>query len=374
MKKILLAVAILFLINQAVFAQVDVERRRTVILQTELGAYHSDEELNAFGYYWYNQNNFPWTNSALRVIFAGIFVDSELSIFLPSSTNTAVGIGGGGGLLLDSVTPYNMGKYVAKTSFYGDAVNIRGFINQTIPNPSPIPINVRATYGVAGSFYRKTSDTKNFDLPDDMLVQFVGAELRVGGIEPGLTSVRGAELYLSADVNYRTGFDGFGPVAANYPQHSEYERLFGSLGGKIPIGPTVLFPRIAGGLGENLDQISAWKIGGNLVGVEPYAYMLHGYYTRELFASDFALGNLAWTFPICHKYGITGNLYADWALIKLTPPSSRDWDNYFGFGAAVGFRGPWQVNTLVGYGYGVNAVRRGDRGGHEISLALEKNF
>jgi hypothetical protein len=30
--------------------------------------------------------------------------------------------------------------------------------------------------------------------------------------------------------------------------------------------------------------------------------------------------------------------------------------------------------VLVSYGYGFNAVRNGDRGGHEVGLALEKKF
>ena len=29
---------------------------------------------------------------------------------------------------------------------------------------------------------------------------------------------------------------------------------------------------------------------------------------------------------------------------------------------------------LVSYGYGVNAVRNGEHGGHEIGVALEKQF
>ena len=136
----------------------------------------------------------------------------------------------------------------------------------------------------------------------------------------------------------------------------------------------MLFPRLSGGLGDNIDQISAWKIGGNLVNIDPYAYTLHGYYTRELFAQDFVLGNLAWAFPIWPAHDVTGNLYADWAVLRPPPPEPGDWHNYFGVGAGVGFRGPWKSDLLVCYGYGINAVRDDEHGGHEVSFALEKKF
>ena len=34
----------------------------------------------------------------------------------------------------------------------------------------------------------------------------------------------------------------------------------------------------------------------------------------------------------------------------------------------------WTTDLLLSYGYGVNAVRRGETGGHEIGLAFEKKF
>jgi hypothetical protein len=363
-----------FTLCGSALAQVDVEHRRTLTLQTGFAVSQSEEALGGFGYFWFNENNYPWTNTALRVIFSGVFVDTELSYFLPARTNTAVGIGGGGGFYIESVTPYEKGERLSQSQFYGDVADIRFFINQTIPNPTPLPVNVRATYILSGAFYRKADTTRNFTMPDDFLTQTALAELRLGGIEPGLTAKRGAELYVAADANYRSGFDAFGPNGALFPAHNEYERLFASLGGKIPIAGTVLFPRIAGGLGDHLDELSSWKIGGNLVGVEPYGYTVHGYYTREFFASDFGLANVDWAIPILDERKVIGHLYGDWAVVKPVPPQPSDWHNYFGVGAGVDFRAWWEFDLLLSYGYGFNAVRNGDNGGHEVGLALEKKF
>jgi hypothetical protein len=372
MKKFLCAALLLttFCGGQAI-AQVDIEHRRTVLVQTSAGL-NGEEKLGGFGFYWFNENNYPWTNTALRVIFAGIYLGAELSYFLPACTNTAIGIGAGGGMFIDGVTPYFNGERPSALSFDGDAVEAHVFINQTIPNPTPLPLNLRATYSVSGSFYRDAE--AGFVLPEDILTQSVLAEFRFGGIEPGLASLRGAELYLAADANYRTGFSRFGPTGALYPGDSEYQRLLGLLSAKLPAGPVTVFGRLAGGTGNNLDQLSAWKIGGNLVGVESWSYPVHGYYTREFLAADFGLANLELIVPISKKHGVRGHFYADWAVLKQVPPAQQDWDNIFGIGVGVGFRAPWGINTLLTYGYGFNAVRDGDRGGHELALALEKSF
>ena len=373
MKKIL-SIFLILLVAHRGWSQVDTDHRRTLAAQTSFGVGHSAETPSAFGYFWFNENNYPWTNTALRVIFSGIFADGELSWFLPGHPHTAVGIGTSGGLYVDSIMPYVAGDLVKDQSFYGDRADARVFINQTVPNAVAIPVNLRATYRLAGSLFRKTSDTKNFDIPNNFLTQSLGAELRIGGIVPGLTATRGVELDLAAEANYRTDYNGFGPVGAHFPDQTEYGRLTGALAGKLPIGPTTVFGRLAGGWGENLDQLSAWKLGGNIVGTTVFTYPLHGYYTRELFAADFGLSNLEWIFPIGEKTGLSGHLYGDWAFFKSPPPAADDWHNYLGVGTGLGCRGPWQTNWLLSYGYGLTAVRAGDRGGHEVGLALEKNF
>ena len=372
MKKTALLVLTLALAHNTL-GQVDVEHRRTLTLQAGLPL-RGDEQANAFGYFWFNQNNYPWTNTALRVIFAGIFVDGELSYFLPANTNIAIGAGMGGGLYIDSLTPYHDGEMLSKQRFYGDMANTRVFINETIPNPTPLPLNIRGTYGVSGSFYRKTDTTRNFAIPDDFLTQSLTAELRFGGIEPGLTARRGAELYLGADANYRSGFEAFGPNGAPLPAHVQYQRAYGSLAAKIPVQQTTVFARVGGGLGDDLDELSAYKLGGNLLGVEPFTATVHGYYTREFFADDFGIANLEVSQRLTEQHAVTIHLYGDWAMLKPVPPEASDWHNIFGVGAGLSFHAFWDVDWLISYGYGINAVRTGDHGGHEVGLALEKKF
>lgn len=360
-----------------VFAQVDVEHRRTITVQAGSAVSQSEEALGGFGFFWFNENNYPWTNTALRVIFAGIYVDSEFSYYVAGNTNLAIGFGVGGGVYMDGVTPYVHGERLSGQTFNGDDVGGRVFINETIPNPTPLPLNVRVSYFVTQFFYRKASNTsQSFTIPSDFYTQTAQAELRFGGIEPGLLSKRGAELYVCADANYRTGFDTFGqtiPPVVN-AHETDFQHLFASLGAKLPAGPLTVSARFCGGYGNNLDELSAWKLGGNLVNIDPYAYTLHGYYLRELFTDRFLMSNLALTVPLCNQHNLALHFYGDWALARGVQPLARDYDNYFGVGAGVSVRVGRNIDLLVSYGYGVNAIRNGDRGGHEVAIGLEKNF
>jgi hypothetical protein len=211
--------------------------------------------------------------------------------------------------------------------------------------------------------------------PPDFFTQSLQAEMRFGGIEPGLLNQRGLEVYLEADANYRSGFDAFGPVGGPVLGHqSQYERLFGTIGFRYPIKGVTPSVRVFAGYGNHLDEISAWKLGGNLVNVEPYSYTLHGYYLRELSADRFVASNLALSVPINDDHKIALHFYGDWAVARGVAPMARDYDNYFGTGAGISFRGPWKSDVLFSYGYGFNAVRNGDRGGHEIAVGLERQF
>src|SRR5262249_2338545 len=139
----------------------------------------SEESLNAYGYFWFNENNFPWTNTALRVNYAVVYLDSELSYFLPVETVTAVGLRLGGGLFSDDVTPYVQGEQITQQEFYGDSGLVSVFVNHEITKiAGQIPLNVRATYEIRRTSYRDTKTMTGFVLPNDFYTQTAQAEIR----------------------------------------------------------------------------------------------------------------------------------------------------------------------------------------------------
>ena len=60
--------------------------------------------------------------------------------------------------------------------------------------------------------------------------------------------------------------------------------------------------------------------------------------------------------------------------MKLVPPNERRWRDQAGAGVGIGFRTPGGLDWLFSYGYGINAIREGDRGSQEFAVALEKTF
>ena len=58
----------------------------------------------------------------------------------------------------------------------------------------------------------------------------------------------------------------------------------------------------------------------------------------------------------------------------MTTGAVDDWHGLFGVGAGIGFRAFGEVDLLLTYGYGVDAVRNGNHGGHEFGIALERKF
>jgi len=377
MKQPFCALLAIALIAGTVRGQVDTEHRRTLILQTSSAVGPSQERLGGFGYFWFNQNHFPWTNTALRVLFAGIYGDAELSCFLPANTNTSLGIGIGGGAYINSFHPYLDGRRYYPAEFDGDIAMARLFINQTVPNPTPLPLNLRLTYTPMLQWFHATENTHDFDRPRDFAAHSIQTEVRWGGVEPGLSKHRGIELYLSAETIYRTGFDSFGPSTSHYPVHTNPQRLFGSITAKLPVNPIVFSARLSGGYGHHTDVLSSWKLGGNLQGLDHYSPSLHGYYTRELLAKSFYLANLSVGIPILPNKKLTAFLYCDDAYANLLDPRTglaNDWHNYLGLGTGLAFPAWCNTHVLLTYGYGVNAVRYDHHGGHEIGIAIEKNF
>jgi hypothetical protein len=370
----LVGIVLVCLGGQAI-AQVDVEHRRLLTLQTGMAVYHSEEEVNGYGFYWFNENHFPWDRTALRLNYAGVYLDTELSYFLPVETVTAVGIRLGGGGYVDDVVPYVRGERIISQEFDGDAGLASVFVNhEVLKIAGQLPLNVRATYEVRRTSYRETSETSDFVLPPDFFTHTIQGEIRLGGIEREITSRQGLVAYVLADANYRDDFRAFGPVGAPFPTYSDYQRLLAQLGAKIPIDQTTWFLLFTGGTGHHLDELSAYRLGGNIVNADPAIYTLHGYYTREFFVRDFGLVNFEVRQEINEQHHVTLHLYADCAAERSVPPDGSSKRILPGIGSGVGFQTFWKTDVLLSYGYGFNAVRDHDRGGHEVAIGLEKSF
>ncbi|HUJ10981.1 MAG TPA: hypothetical protein VL171_13235 [Verrucomicrobiae bacterium] len=374
-QRICLSGVLLVCFGSQVLAQVDVEHRRVLTVQSGMSVYHSEEAVDGFGFFWFNENHFPWERTALRLNYAGVYLDGELSYFLPLPTVTAVGIRLGGGGYADDVHPYVQGERIVSQEFDGDSGLASVFIDhQILKIAGQLPLDVRLTYQVRHSSYRDADHTSDFVLPPDVFTHTVQGEIRLGGLEREITSRRGLVAYVSADANYRDDFRAFGPEGALFPKYSDYQHLVAKLGARIPIDQTTWFLLFTGGTGHHLDELSAYQLGGNIINADPVIYTLHGYYTKEFLVRDFGLVNFEVRQEVNKQHHVTLHLYADCAAARSVPPDDDAKRILPGVGTGVGFRSFWQTDVLLSYGYGFNAVRNGDRGGHEVAVGLERKF
>jgi hypothetical protein len=127
---------------------------------------------------------------------------------------------------------------------------------------------------------------------------------------------------------------------------------------------------LTAGTSLGADRLSAYRLGGFLPLVAEYPLWLPGYYYQELSARQFVLINGNYMFPLDHHHRWNVIATAATAWVDYLPGLSQPGNWNSGLGAGVFYTSPtWRV--LVGYGYGVDAIRSDGRGAHSIGFLLQ---
>jgi hypothetical protein len=127
---------------------------------------------------------------------------------------------------------------------------------------------------------------------------------------------------------------------------------------------------LTAGTTVHADRFDAYRLGGTLPMAAEFPLVLPGYYFEELSTRQFALLDASWSVPIASGFDFElhgGTAYVDY-LSGLDAPGS--WQN--GVGGGIGWTSPngaWQI--LAGYAYGVDALRDGRRGAHNVGVVVQ---
>ena len=127
------------------------------------------------------------------------------------------------------------------------------------------------------------------------------------------------------------------------------------------------------GIAEDTDPLSAFRLGGGLRLRAEFPYMLHGYNVEEIFARRFFLLNLAYRFPIWPGQDRV-QLLADYARVDYVENHRLPRSGLAGVGANLSFALTKRITLAVGYGYGIDAPRHRDFGGHEFDTQFEFKY
>jgi hypothetical protein len=217
----------------------------------------------------------------------------------------------------------------------------------------------------------KTADT--FAVPEDQFMFRVRAGLRWGGKEPLMLPELAMEMSVWYEGDFRTHPGPYGFAGDRHLE--ENSQLFWAralLTYTLPKLKHNFGVNLTAGTGVDMDRLSAYRLGGNLPLYSEFPLSLPGYYFQELTAQSFVLFGASYNLPVDPKQNWWLAASATTAYVDYLDGlgQSRNWNS--GVGGGIVYRSPsdsWQV--ALGYGYGIDALRDGQRGAHSLSILLQ---
>jgi hypothetical protein len=334
--------------------------------------------LGGYAFYYHNQPDFLRTNLTLRLAVAPVYVDSELGFVHGLGPQTDYAIGAAGGAFADGYNEVDAGQYKKGQSFNGDGGEISGSIYHLFNPGDLIPLNLLVRGIVRYSTYDETDNTdKNFHTPDDGFTFSPRIGLRWGGMEPTLYPALAMEISVWYQGYFRGDSGGYGYYnGVNYDRSvEEASHLFWSsaaLSYTLPESKQNIFARLIAGTSVDADRLSAYRLGGFLPLIAEYPLSLPGYFYQEFSARQFVLLNTSYLLPIAPNQRWNLNFTAATAVIDYLPGTGQPGSSVSGVGGGILYRAPSdRFRFIVNYGYGINAIRDGNRGANSISFLLQ---
>jgi hypothetical protein len=360
-----------WLISGSAFGQIDPAKRE--LFQFGYNApFEGHPPLSAYAFYYLNQPEFLHnTNLTLRLAVAPTYLDSELGISHVLGEYTDIGIGLAGGGYADSYNEIDRGSYLPRQSFDGHGGELSLSLYHLFNPGAQIPLNGMVRGIAHYSTYGTRDDTDPaFQLPEDEGIFSVRTGLRWGGREPTLFPALAMELSVWYEGVFRTEDDTYGYNDRHFEPHSHLFWGEAFLAYTLPESQHCISLGITAGTSVDPDRFSAYRLGGFLPMAAEYPLSLPGYYYQELSARQFALASANYILPLDHRHRwnatFTGATAAVDYLSGLEQPGH--WNS--GVGAGVFYTSAsWRV--MVGYGYGVDAIRTSGRGANSVGILLQ---
>lgn len=358
-------------------AQLDPQRRTNLEVGIETPIL-GNGPLDGYGFLLLNRPHFPTEDSYLRVVVSPVYLASELVRDRWPAAGNAVGLGIAGGFFADNFNEFRDGDYKRRESFWGHggAASLSYYWRQLrIAGVLPVEgqLRLRPQYAV----YTTGPDTRSaFRLPADSAIYSLRGGIRVGGIPPELFPKRALEVSVWHEAGYRDRAGRFGlperPEETSHVTQRSWARAGGIFSPWLDHTVSVF---LTGGMAEDTDALSVFRLGGALRFQSEFPLMLHGYHAGEVFARRFGLLNASYQFaPIPGVDRFRLQLSGDYARVDYFSGHSLPHENLAGAGADAVIELTKRTTLVVGYGYGFDAPRGHHAGGQEAHILLEVKF
>jgi hypothetical protein len=243
-------------------------------------------------------------------------------------------------------------------------------------NPgSEIPLN-GVLRGIAHySTYDRDEDTApNFDVPRDHGTFSLRTGLRWGGREPILFPTLAMELSAWYEGSFRTedqsyGFDGDRRLEKQ--SHLFWGQAL--LAYTLPEWKHSFYASLTAGGSVEADRLSAYRLGALLPLVSEFPLSLPGYYYQEISAEKFCLFGANYIVPIDEKQRWNFNGTLTTAVVDYLKGLEQAGNWHTGVGVGILYKSQY-FKVMLGYAYGVDAIRSDGRGAHSIGILMQMDW
>jgi hypothetical protein len=359
-----------FLWPSAARGQIDPVKRELI----EFGynfALEGRPPLSGYAFYYRNQPNFLRTNLTLRLAVAPTYVDSELGIARALGENTDLGIGVAGGAFADSYTEIDQGAYLPSQSFNGYGGQTSVSLYHLFNPGAKIPLN-GLVRGIAhySAYGPQDGTASNFQLPANHGTFSVRTGLRWGGREPVLFPALAMELSVWYEGDFRTDAGVYGYGDRSLVPHTHLFWGEALLAYTLPKLKHCFYLSVTAGTSISPDRFSAYRLGSLLPLVSEFPLPLPGYYYQELSAQTFMVASGNYSIPLDKAGHWNLNGIVSSAVVDYLPGLSQPGNWNTGLGGGIIYKSAsWRI--LVGYGYGVDAIRSHGRGAQSVGILIQ---
>lgn len=364
------ALALLLALTGPALAQVDPAQRRLIQAGVDLPS--GGGPLGAYAFYYQNSPGALGPGTALRLVTAPVYLDSELAKTLGSQLDAGLGVAGGG--FGFGHTEVRGGQFSREESFHGHGAAVAGSLYMLLNPEQRVPLSAVMRLSVQPAFFERREETaEGFVLPPDHTAFVTRWGLRLGGQEPLLEPTQAGELsgWYETRFRSRNGAYGFGgDRRLNGESHLFWLRSL--LTYTFPKSGRRMHATLVGGSSSRADRLNAYRVGGLLPLASEFPLSIPGYYNQELTAKRFFLASGRYGIPIDEARRFGANVFGSGGWLDYLDPVGQPGAFNSGVGGSVDFESPWRVwRVELGYGYGIQARRGSGRGAHSISVLVQ---
>ena len=353
-------------------AQIDPEARDLVQFGYN-AALEGRPPLAGYAFLYHNQPEFLAPNLTLRLAVAPVYLDSELGISGVLGEHTDLGIDLAGGGFSDSYMEIRQGSFLPRESFLGNTAE-GGLSLYHLFNPGQmIPLNGLVRVLAHFATYDASDDTaSDFRLPADHTTFTVRTGVRWGGREPLLFPELAMEISFWYEGLFRTEDGSYGYAASPMSLRPDSHLFWGEafLAYTLPESQHRFEINLTAGTSLDADRFSAYRLGGFLPLASEFPLSLPGYYYQEISARQFALFSAGYILPIDGRHRWNLNVTAASAIVDYLPGLEQPGDWHTGLGCGLLYKTAWS-SVMLGYGYGVDAIRSHGRGAQSIGVWMQ---